>query len=99
VDVEEHAGGDPPPPPFVLEGVGVRLGAIKRAEDGDALVLRLVETEGRPSAAVLRFAVPGTVREANLLEDPVGPPSAPVTRLDVRLRPWEIRTLLVRPRR
>jgi alpha-mannosidase len=96
VDVEEHGGGAPPAPPVVLEGSGVRLGAIKRAEDGDALVLRLVETDGTASRAMLRFAAPAIVREANLLEDPLGPASAPVNQLEIRLKPWEIRTLLVR---
>ena len=61
----------------LLEGMR-QTAEFWRAEDGDALVLRLVETEGRPSAAVLRFATSATVREANLLEDPVGPASAPV---------------------
>jgi alpha-mannosidase len=96
VDVEEHAGGAPPAPPFTVEGPGVRLGAIKRAEDGDALVLRLIETDGKASSAMLRFAAPATVAEANLLEDPLGPVSEAVRQLEVRLRPWEIRTLLVR---
>ena len=99
VDVEEHPGGASPAPPFVLEGQGVRLGALKRAEDGDALVVRLVETEGKASSAVLRFPAPVAVGDANLLEDPLGPPSAPVRQLEVRLKPWEIRTLLVRPGR
>jgi alpha-mannosidase len=96
VDVEAHAGGAPPAPPFIVEGPGVRLGAIKRAEDGDALVLRLIETDGKASSAMLRFAAPATVAEANLLEDPLGPVSEAVRQLEVRLRPWEIRTLLVR---
>ncbi len=95
VDVEEHSGGEAPAPPVVLESGGVRLGALKRAEEGDALVVRLVESEGRPAAATLRFAAPSVVREANLLEDPTGAPSAPATRVELRLRPWEIRTLLV----
>jgi alpha-mannosidase len=95
VDLEEHAGGPAPLPPVVLESDGVRLGAIKRAEDGDALVLRLVESDGRASNAMLRFAVPSVVRPANLLEDPAGDAGAPVTLLELRLRPWEIRTLLV----
>jgi alpha-mannosidase len=99
VDVEEHGGGAPPAPPVVLEGSGVRLGAIKRAEDGDALVLRLVETDGKASSAMLRFAAPAMIREANLLEDPLGAASAPVSQLGIRLRPWEIRTLLVRTSR
>jgi alpha-mannosidase len=97
VDVEEHGGGMGPPPPVGLESAGVRLTSLKRAEDGDALVLRLVESEGRAGEAVVRFAVPSVVRAANLLEDPVSAASGPVTRFELRLRPWEIRTLLVTP--
>ena len=95
VDLEQHAGGAAPAPPILIEGTGVRLGALKRAEDGDALVVRLVESEGRGSVAALRFGTPSVVQEANLLEDPAGSAAAPVTRLELRLRPWEIRTLLV----
>ena len=95
VDLEEHAGGAAPPPPIAVEGSGVRLGALKRSEEGNALVVRLVESEGRASVATLRFAAPSVVREADLLEDPTGAAGAPVSRLELRLRPWEIRTLLV----
>jgi alpha-mannosidase len=95
VDLESHAGGGLPGPPVTLESDGVRLAAIKRAEDGDALVVRLVESEGRASRALLRFAAPTAVQSANLLEDPAGPAGAAVTRLELQLRPWEIRTLLL----
>jgi alpha-mannosidase len=97
VDLDEHSGGPAPAPPVTLEGGSVRLAALKRAEDGNALVIRLVESEGRAGVAVLRFTAPSVVQEANLLEDPTAAAGAPVTRLELRLRPWEIRTLLVSP--
>lgn len=95
VDLDAHAGAGMPVPPVVLEAEGVQLGAIKRAEEGDALVVRLVESEGKTSSALLRFAGPTAVQSANLLEDPAGPAAPAVTRLELRLRPWEIRTLLL----
>ena len=75
---------------------GVRLGALKRAEEGGALVVRLVESHGQASSAVLRFPVPMLVEPANMLEDPAGARTGPIRELEVRLRPWEIRTLLLR---
>jgi alpha-mannosidase len=97
VELEEHGGGAPPAPPLLIAGDGgVRLGALKRAEEGGALVVRLVESHGQASSAVLRFPVPMLVEPANMLEDPAGARTGPIRELEVRLRPWEIRTLLLR---
>jgi alpha-mannosidase len=69
---------------------------VKRAEDSDALVLRLVEWNGVPVTATV--TIRPTVRAAhksNFLEDPGE--SLPVTAHTVRvsLRPFEIATLVV----
>ncbi len=42
-------------PPFSLSSPSVRLGAAKRAEEGDAVVLRLHETDGAPAEAAVSF--------------------------------------------
>jgi alpha-mannosidase len=51
-----------------VEPPSLVLGAVKHAEDGDDLVLRVVETEGRPADA--RVVLPGRARE---LAFPIGP--------------------------
>jgi alpha-mannosidase len=69
---------------------------VKRAEDGDALVLRLVEWHGRPATTTVTLTAPvREARRANLLEDAGA--SVPVSGRTIRveLRPWEIATLLV----
>ena len=73
---------------------GVVPEALKRAEDGDDLILRLVEREGRRQEIALTLAPEiRSWAEADLLEIASGPP-APVTG-PVRLcfAPFEIRTL------
>jgi alpha-mannosidase len=76
----------------------VYVTALKRAEDSDAWVLRLVEWHGRPATTTLAFGRRiARVRIANLLEDPAA--ALPVARdgrtVTLTLRPWEILTLLV----
>lgn len=85
-----------------VDAENVYVTAVKRAEDSDAYVVRLVEWHGRPAATALRFGRPmARVRIANLLEDParVLPLSASRRAVPVRLRPWEIVTLIVEERR
>jgi alpha-mannosidase len=78
---------------------GVELTWLKRAEDSDRLVLRLVEWNGRADTAVVTLRP--TIRSAhksNFLEDPGEP--LPVTPHTVRLalRPYEIATVVVETR-
>ena len=80
----------------IVAGRGVSVGAVKRAEDGDELVVRLVEGEGRSTTAELRFPEPVTIQRMNLLEDPEGERSAAATTHELTLRPWEIATISVR---
>ncbi|MCG6955882.1 MAG: glycosyl hydrolase-related protein [Gemmatimonadetes bacterium] len=86
---------------LTLEGVGVELGALKMAEDGEDLVVRLVERHGAPSTATLQLPWPFEWREADLLERPEkesGWTRSAGDRVSIRLQPWEIATVLVRPR-
>ena len=82
-----------------LEITGAELGALKVAEDGGDLVIRVVERHGAPATARLRFPWPFEWQEADLLERPVGAwmPSHE-SETEVLLRPWDIRTLRVRKR-
>jgi alpha-mannosidase len=79
-----------------VDAPGVELSWVKRAEDSDALVMRLVEWSGRPATATvsLRPAI-RSAHASNFLEDPgaVLPTTAHTVR--VRLRPYEIATVVV----
>jgi len=79
-----------------VDAPNVEIAWVKRAEDSDALVLRLVEWHGRAAEATvtLRGTIRGA-RRANLLEDPGERlPSTPST-VRVALRPYEIATVIV----
>jgi alpha-mannosidase len=86
---------------LTVTGEGVDLGALKMAEDGGDLVVRLVERHGRPVTAGLALPWPFEWRPADLLERPdttVGWTESVGDRATVPLKPWEIATVLVRRR-
>lgn len=74
------------------------IDTVKRAEDGDAIVVRLYESHG---SHVETFLQPGfavrRVRRANLLEDAGDELPLRGNRIPLTLRPFEILTLLVEP--
>jgi alpha-mannosidase len=73
---------------------GLVLDTLKRAEDSDALVLRLYEPHG--GRGVSRIRVPGTeARRSNLLEQPGEPLAIEKGEVVLPFRPWEIITLTV----
>ena len=78
---------------------GVELSWVKRAEDSDALVLRLVEWFGRPTTATVTLR-PGirSAHTSNFLEDPGAAVPATAHSLRVHLRPYEIATVVVEVR-
>ena len=84
--------------PFAVEGPGLTLAALKKAEKEDKHVLRIVETLGRHSRGRLISHV-GKVRvmETNLMEWEEGPMAIADPTLDLACRPFEIKTLLVEP--
>lgn len=80
-----------------IEADTVTIETVKKAEDSDALVLRLFEHGNRRGPARLRFGVPvRSVRQVNLMEEDA---EAPIPLSDngvsLNLRPFEIVTLLV----
>jgi alpha-mannosidase len=82
---------------FSVDDPNLVLDTVKRAEDSDALVLRLYEAHGARGTARLRVDVPFTAAvRCNLLED--AGPALPVTGGEIELgyRPHEIISLLVR---
>lgn len=90
--------------PVALEGEGVDLAVLKKAEDSDDLVVRLVETRGRRATATLSAAAPdgraggsgespvlcATPVLANELEETGAPLPLPAA---LSFRPFEIKTL------
>jgi alpha-mannosidase len=85
---------------LALDGLPLSLGSLKRAEDGEGLILRLHEPHGNRGRATLRFPMPlNRIERVNLLEevvegpDPVLADDGRAVHLDVR--PFEVLSLRV----
>lgn len=76
----------------------VRVLALKKAEDSDELILRLVELEGKPAPDVhILFASPVTeAREVDAQEQPVGAASVSKGALVTSFSPYQPRTFALR---
>ncbi|MFA6507062.1 MAG: glycoside hydrolase family 38 C-terminal domain-containing protein [Treponemataceae bacterium] len=84
--------------PVIVEGAGVDLSVLKKAEEGEEWVFRLVETRGLGARARARATVPGAyIRETNLIEREDGEERPLDPFLDIELKPFELRTFKVRP--
>jgi len=77
--------------PFQISGHAI-VTAWKRAEDGSGWIIRLQESNGRPSKVTLDFEVPVTIQPANLLEQLQGSP-ATGRKHRIPLHPHGIKTL------
>jgi alpha-mannosidase len=80
-----------------IDEPGIVVEAVKRADESDGVVVRVYESLGGRRRGALRTVWPvSEVTEVDLLERPIGE-AIPVTgdRVDVELRPFEIRTLLL----
>ncbi len=78
----------------------VAVAALKGAEDGDEIVLRLQEQYGKPARTRIRF--PGPIiaaSELNAAEEFIGEYSAAGNELAVELKPYQPRTLALRLQR
>ena len=81
--------------PVSVEGEGVELAVVKMADDGDGLVVRLVERRGRRAEALLSASAPGasaTPCLANETADLGNPVTLPAK---IALGPYEIKTLRI----
>jgi len=77
-------------PWMTIEGKGISVDAVKRAESGKGIVVRVVEVEGRNS----RFQWDGNgseVRETDLMERPRGEISSG----GIDLKPFQVKTILI----
>jgi alpha-mannosidase len=73
------------------------LDTIKRAEDSDALVLRLYEAHGGRGRARVRLSLPfSEACRCTLLEDPQDQLLVEGETIELTYRPWEIVSLMVR---
>jgi len=97
IEVSAHPGATRAGSWLTVEPSSVELGALKRAEDDDRTIVRLVETSGHPTVAHLRFASPVELAETDLLEREL--PGGVRDRgqvLDIPLTRFEIKTISVR---
>ena len=85
-----------PSQPVTVTGDGVDIAALKRAERDTELVLRLIETRGLRSRAVVRLARPGSLVDSDLLEWHDGAATPVASEHHVELAPFEIRTCRIR---
>ena len=82
-----------------VDADNVVITAVKKAEESDDLVMRLFESHGERGNVTVTFGFPvKAVVETNMLEDPGA--SLPVNgnRAVVFMKPYEIKTLLVKQR-
>ena len=83
---------------FKTDSTRVRLLALKKAEQSDEVIVRLVELDGKPHSGVrLSFAVPiRGAREVNGQEQPVGPATVTGGVLITSFGAYEPRTFALR---
>jgi alpha-mannosidase len=84
---------------FYMQGESLVLSALKPADDGDGLVVRVYDSLGRGGRVRLTSPMlSGTAREILLTEDGVaGEETAVDGSLELDLAPWEIKTLRIQP--
>jgi alpha-mannosidase len=74
----------------------VIVGAFKKAEEDDALVIRLYEAYGCRGRVKIRFGFDvKKVVETNLLEDELNPVKLESNEIEVFFKPYEIKTIKV----
>ncbi len=82
---------------YRVESPSVKLETVKPAEDGQGVILRLYETQGRNAEAILHSAKPWSeLRETDLLERPKDVHYPAGNSTELRFRPFEIKTLRMR---
>lgn len=78
--------------PYALEGDGVTLSVTKPAEDGNGLVIRMVENYGKGTRVIVKTTKKGMrLVECDLLENLIGCEIVELPQ-EIRLKPFEIKT-------
>ena len=91
-------GGDGPISASFLEvdAPNVIVEAVKKAEDGDDIIVRLYEAEHKAAHARVRFGFPiRAASEVNLMEEEPAPLSVRRDGITLDFRPFEIKTVRV----
>ncbi|MDD3886943.1 MAG: glycoside hydrolase family 38 C-terminal domain-containing protein, partial [Victivallaceae bacterium] len=83
-------------PVIGLDGEGISLEVIKKAEKKAAIVLRFVETRGRNSTAKVALRQAADLAETDLLEWDEKEVAANITDFKLTLAPFEIKSYLLR---
>jgi alpha-mannosidase len=98
--VKDHATRPEEESFFSLDKKNVALSGVKKSEDGEELIVRLIELEGKESLTVVTLPVKvNAVRRLNLIELPLENEAVPEVQgksVIVKLRPHEIVTLGVK---
>ncbi len=98
--LDRFRGGSHPRSFVKISGLPLGVGALKRAEDGNGVILRVYEPNGTRGTARLKFARSmSLVQPVNLLEDSTGSPLVPGESVTLDFRPFEIKSLRLVPER
>ena len=99
--VKDHATQPEEKSFFSLTQPNVAITGVKQSEEGDELVIRMVEIEGKATTATLELPITAkSARRLNLIEMPLQGVAAPTlqgTTLSVQLKPHEIVTIGIKP--
>jgi alpha-mannosidase len=83
-----------------LDGDGVELSALKPAEDGDAIVVRVYNIGDQPGAGIIALSEPvSSVEAVNLNEEDAGPVVVQGGAVRMDMAPNQISTFRFLPRR
>ncbi|MGC8782614.1 MAG: glycosyl hydrolase-related protein, partial [Anaerolineae bacterium] len=81
-----------------VDAPNVIVEAVKRAEDGEEIIVRLYEAEHKAAHAHLRFGFPiAAAAEVNLMEEEARPLAVHHDGVTLDFRPFEIKTVRVAP--
>ena len=83
---------------FRLSAPNIVLETVKKAEDSDALVLRMYEAENKRTQCILATGLAfGACAETDLMEQPIQPLEQTPAGIPLTFRPFEIKTVLLHP--
>lgn len=83
-----------------VSGIRLGIGALKRAEDGNGLILRVYESNGARGSATLTFSrAINRIEVVDLLEDPAGAPIIHGNQVELQFRPFQVTSLRLVPKR
>ncbi|MEM1610819.1 MAG: glycoside hydrolase family 38 C-terminal domain-containing protein [Sulfolobales archaeon] len=95
--VVRAGGGNPQASYISLSGGGAIIESVKISEKGEGYVLRIYNPYDRDIKARIDLWIPFEAYQCDLLERPQGEPIPARNSLEIPLRPFEIKTLLLKP--